>query len=294
MNIFSQFSTLLNHPNNRGSELQTLIRIITWKINQLLFKLPKIVKLTDSCRIICYPNSSYASFIVYARFPEYYEMSFIQSVVKKKWTFFDVGANIGAISLLAASQMSTGKVYAFEPTPMLISKFNQNVLLNKFENKITLVVSAVANKVGVIEFTCESESEVNHITGNSGSRSKSTLVPTVTLDAFANKKKISHIDFLKIDVEGAELLVFQGVKKLLEEGRIGIILFELNKNCKTFGYQFQDIFKLLAKEKYSFFLFDTNGALHEIDIARYALTKTENIIAVQKQTKYFEIIESYL
>ncbi|OGJ15965.1 MAG: hypothetical protein A2632_01290 [Candidatus Pacebacteria bacterium RIFCSPHIGHO2_01_FULL_46_16] len=294
MNIFSQFSTLLNHPNNRGSELQTLIRIITWKINQLLFKLPKIVKLTDSCRIICYPNSSYASFIVYARFPEYYEMSFIQSVVKKKWTFFDVGANIGAISLLAASQMSTGKVYAFEPTPMLISKFNQNVLLNKFENKITLVVSAVANKVGVIEFTCESESEVNHITGNSGSRSKSTLVPTVTLDAFANKKKISHIDFLKIDVEGAELLVFQGAKKLLEEGRIGIILFELNKNCKTFGYQFQDIFKLLAKEKYSFFLFDTNGALHEIDIARYALTKTENIIAVQKQTKYFEIIESYL
>ena len=294
MNVFSQLSTLLQHPNNRGKELQTVFRVVTWKINQLFFKLPKVILLTDSCKIVCYPDSSYASFIVYARFPEYYEMNFIQSAVQKDWIFVDVGANIGAISLLAASQITTGKVYAFEPTPTLISKCKQNMRLNRFDKKIELLALAVSNKVGSIEFSSGAESEVNHITAKGESTADSIVVPTTTLDVFSEERKIAHIDFLKIDVEGAEMLVFQGTKKLLAAGKIGIILFELNKNSAHFGFAHHDIFSLLLKHRYSFYSFNELGHLHEVISEKFVFNKTENIIAVKKQSKYFASISRFL
>lgn len=294
MNIFSQFSTLLNHPNNKGNELQAIIRIVTWKMNQLFFKLPKVVALTDECKIVCYPDSSFASFIVYARFPEYYEMQFIHSVVQKGWIFFDVGANIGAIALLAASHITTGKVYAFEPTPTLTSKFKQNVRLNRFDKKIELVVVAMSNKVGSTEFSSGAESEVNHITAKSESTAESIVVPTTTLDVFTREREITHINFLKIDVEGAEMLVFQGANELLKAGKVGIILFELNRGSANFDFSHHDIFALLSKHGYSFYSFDGQGRLHEVNSKKFVFKKTENIIAVQKNSKYLVHIKNYL
>src|SRR5438132_1173982 len=116
MNLLHQFRVVINHPNNKGKTPLTLGRLAWWKLNQLFFHIPAIVTLLDDTQVICEPQSSYGSFIFYVRYPEYYEMKFVENYLQSTDTFVDVGANIGALSLIAATKAPKGRIIAFEPT----------------------------------------------------------------------------------------------------------------------------------------------------------------------------------
>ncbi len=293
MKIFNQLNKLLNHPLNKNRKVNTILRITWWKFNQLYFKIPAVVEMTKNAKLICYPNNSYGSFVVYANFPEYEELNFLHQVIHDGDIVIDVGANIGSESVLAASKGQNVKVFAFEPTDSLVPLLEENRAINGFFDRIEIIKKAVSNNNGKTQFVLETESEINHIATTNSNGKKTKDVDCLTLDSFTKNTGIKKINFLKIDVEGAELLVLQGAKNLLAEKRIDLILFELNKNLSNFNATPEDIFTVLRSNNYFIFQFNKNGMLELLN-KNFSLTKTINLVAIQKSPAVIKNLINFL
>jgi len=135
-------------------------------------------------------------------------LGYIRDFLKPGMVFVDVGANVGFFTLAAASIVGpTGRVIAYEPTPTVGKRLEENVKLNRFAN-VTIRPVAVADKPGSLHFyESADDPEANSVFG-SGAHSE---VPAVSLDS----EQLGKVDLLKIDAEGAEPLVLSGAKKLL-------------------------------------------------------------------------------
>ena len=282
MSILKSIFFVITHPYNAHKKTEALFRVIWWKINQVFFKAPVIIPFASNLKIICYPDSSYGSLIVYVHNPEHEEMSFISRYLKKKDIVFDIGANIGALSLLSYSK-TAHTVYAFEPTPSIVNRFVENIKLNSLENFIKVFPFAVSNKNGFISFSVSQESERNHISFQKTSeKSKKRKVKAVTLDSFCKNHKIPQIDLLKIDVEGGEMLVFKGMKNLFKNKQVPTIIFEWNKNAPYFDYSILDLEKMFTEYGYLLYTIEDRGFLKLFHREKFDVLQTQNLVAVLK------------
>lgn len=122
---------------------------------------------------------------------------------------FDIGANVGYYACLMSRYAE--QVYAFEPDPD-----NYKILERNCKNRpnITPLNMAVSDKVGVSDFYKVRHSAMRHSLIDEGNTQKLSIMCT-TLDAFVHERDITNVTMIKIDVEGAEPLVFAGMKELL-------------------------------------------------------------------------------
>jgi FkbM family methyltransferase len=138
--------------------------------------------------------------------------------------FYDVGANIGFFSLLAASLVGKeGRVVAFEADPDNAQRLREHVARNAFE-RIVVEEKAVWSKSDPVFFarTDPATSPDRGLGRVVSSEAGDTIqVSGVSLDEYARTQ--AGPDFLKCDVEGAEVDVFRGAERLLKEKRPGII-----------------------------------------------------------------------
>ena len=132
---------------------------------------------------------------------------------------FDVGANIGYYTLLAARAVGpSGRVYAFEPEPHNFELLTRNVAENGFTN-VRPVNAAVSNRAGVVRLHLDDANFGAHsfdpgsVRNSSG---RSVEAETVRLDDFADEARAFEAGVLvKVDVQGAEGLVVEGGRRLL-------------------------------------------------------------------------------
>src|SRR5439155_24972655 len=116
-------------------------------------------------------------------------------------------------SLLAAERQPDARIHAFEPVPEVAAHCRRHVAVNGLET-IVLNVAAVAAESGVAPFYAVR-------TENSGASSlisrrldaDAITVPVVTLDTYVERARLDRVDVLKVDVEGAERLVFIGGRR---------------------------------------------------------------------------------
>jgi len=137
-----------------------------------------------------------------------------KQLLKPGMTVIDVGANVGYFSLLAADLVGTnGKVYAFEPEPENYNLLLTNIQINSYGN-IETRAEAVSNTCGSIKLFLSELDNGSHSINEAGARGvAATLsVKTTTLDAFLEGEGWPAVNLLKIDVEGAELMVLEGMK----------------------------------------------------------------------------------
>lgn len=139
-------------------------------------------------------------------------------------TFYDLGANIGFFSLLAARLVGEqGRVIAFEADPEIAARLREHVEHNKFR-AVTVAERAVWSESAKVFFeridpATSPDRGLGHVTCVS---SPNTIeIEAVTLDDFARTSPPP--DFIKCDVEGAEVEVFRGAQCLLAERRPGIL-----------------------------------------------------------------------
>jgi FkbM family methyltransferase len=134
-------------------------------------------------------------------------------------TFYDVGANIGFFSLVAARKVGeSGHVIAFEPVPENADAVRRNADLNAFD-WIIVVDVAVSSSTG------EAELVLAEHPGGAALRSaplppdatRSITVKTATLDSLVRRKDFPPPDVVKIDVEGAELRVLEGMAGVVQD-----------------------------------------------------------------------------
>ncbi|MCU1384015.1 MAG: Methyltransferase, FkbM family [Acidobacteria bacterium] len=140
--------------------------------------------------------------------------------------FFDVGGHIGYFSLMAATLVRpAGIVVAFEPSLANAAQFRQNLEANPdLASLIQFTETAVADQVGVASFDRGGNSYIGHLVADSSPMA--VKVDTTTLDAFAALHALSP-DFVKIDAEGAESRIFQGMTQILSHAR-PVVLVEIH------------------------------------------------------------------
>lgn len=157
-----------------------------------------------------------------------------KKIVKRGDVVVDLGANIGYFTLLAARLVGEqGRVYAFEPEPRNHKYLLKNIELNGYNN-ILPMQKAVSDRQGRTKlYICSYDTGHHTINQYEGIRvQKPDLnddkevfieVETTTIDGFFEDKEQS-IDVMKIDVEGAEMLVLSGMDKVIKQSK-GLKMF---------------------------------------------------------------------
>jgi FkbM family methyltransferase len=175
-----------------------------------------------------------------------------KNFVVDKATVIDVGANIGMYSLLAAHLVGDGgRVFSFEPTRESFNSLLKNIKLNDLTN-ITPVMSAVSDSEGRVNFLNNKRSkEQNRLATAEVKEEKNEVeeVQAVRLDNFLKFNNIDGVDFLKIDVEGAELLVMRSLGEKISS--VSTIYFECRKGgYSNFGYDEKKVFAYLRDNNF--------------------------------------------
>lgn len=180
-------------------------------------------------------------------------------LLKHKTVVFDVGANIGYYSLLAASMLEgRGEVHAFEPWTDVFFWLQRNAQLNGF-HCLYLNQMALCDVDGEERLWLPSNwawSNASLVRGFTEQR-QSAVVPAIRFDTYCITRKVRHVDLIKIDVEGAELRVLRGMGRLLDEWLPDIILEVL----EPYEHELNSFF---ADKPYRKFLITDNG-LEEVD-----------------------------
>jgi hypothetical protein len=129
---------------------------------------------------------------------------------------------------------------------------------------VSVFQEAVSDRIGAMSFYLHPTSGMSNSLVNAWKDARTIQVSTSTLDAWAQDHAIGAIRLVKIDVEGAELLVLQGMQSILSSRNAPDLIFEFcPKNLG--GKDVEDgIFDLLCGYGYSLFLIDTSGQLHRV------------------------------
>jgi FkbM family methyltransferase len=165
----------------------------------------------------------------------------------------DVGANIGVWSLLAAERQPDARIHAFEPVPEVAAHCRRHVALNAVET-IVLNVAAVAAADGVAPFYAVRSENTGASSLVNRRPSDEIRVPVVTLDTYVERAGLARVDVLKVDVEGAEGLVFTGGTRTLSRADAPAIFFEVDARlCAATGTTPHDVKRRLGDYGYGIF-----------------------------------------
>ncbi len=201
-------------------------------------------------------------------------------------TVFDVGANVGDWCEIALSKFTDAKVYSFE-----LSEATYKTLSDKHANNDRVVLNnyGLSDNIGEIKYKDYGvNSGVNTILNNADFHDKNNTPHLIkaklsTGSEYCQSVGISHIDLLKIDVEGAEHLVLKGFSDLLEKGNIKVIQFEYGYTNADAKFLVKDFYNMLEGYGYILGPLKPSGVLFmDFDYALNDFNSGPNFVAVHK------------
>jgi len=157
--------------------------------------------------------------------------SALRELVPTGALIFDVGANIGYVSLLLAKAAGVnGNVIAFEALPSNAEQLRRNVALNGMERRVKVVDRAVTQASGPVHFLVHASGGMGKVAGSAGREDKyqsEVTVPGISLDEFVYGQGNPPPQVVKMDIEGGEVLALPGMRRVLAEAR-PLMLMELH------------------------------------------------------------------
>jgi FkbM family methyltransferase len=196
--------------------------------------------------------------------------------------FLDVGANVGDWSLSACQTLPSVSVHAFEIMPATADILRRNIAA--MEGRIKVNPFGLSDRDGTTRlYTIPEDSTRASVVRDSATATAAVIagghvepidVEIVTGDAYAEMNNISHIDFLKVDVEGAELPVMRGFARTFARGAIDLVQFEYSQ-ANLFTRDFLgDFHRFFAERGYAM------GALYPEGVAfkSYDILNDEDFI----------------
>ena len=196
-----------------------------------------------------------------------------QTEVVKKYvhegdTVIDIGAHVGYYTLLMAQLVGeNGKVYSFEPDPVNFQLLKKSVEINGFEN-VVLIQKAVSNITDKVKlFLGDDDSAINRIyDAKLGDAKESIDVDSVTIDEYF-KENDELINFIKLDSEGSEVKIINGMKQFLSRNKKLVMMTEFFPFLiKKSGDEPNQYLKSLEKSGFSLYnILDKNEKTNKIN-----------------------------
>lgn len=179
------------------------------------------------------------------------DFSMIAKLIKPGETILDIGANIGFYSLSLAKKFPTSVFHAFEPMPKTFGQLKRNLEMNDLDN-VHIYNCGCSDQKRELTFFFYPEGS-----GNASSAKltdcesiEEITAPVITVDEFVAERNIK-VNFMKCDVEGAELLVFKGAADTIKHQRPIVFSEILRKWTRKFDYDANEIFTFFAEAGYS-------------------------------------------
>ncbi len=196
---------------------------------------------------------------------EPFETDLIQSRVKPGDTVLDVGANIGYYTLLFAKRVGPrGQVFAFEPEPDNFSLLEKNIRANDYRN-VVAVNAALSDRAGKLNLHVCDENRGDHRIYLTDEKRLAVEVTALVADQYLDSLR-ADVQFVKIDVQGAEAKVLRGMQNLLRRSRACQVAMEFwPLGIDRAGDDVRQMLDLLAELGFSFQKIDERQArLEEI------------------------------
>jgi len=229
--IFRILNFIFKHPLNKNQKIKALIRFLKWQIGSRLVPGEVIYHWINDSRFIVRPGETGLTQNIYCGLQEFHEMAYVLHVLNSEDLFIDIGANVGAYTILACA-VKGARGYSFEPIPSTFNGLVNNIKINDLQNRVTAYNIGLADKESEILFTA-------------GLNSKNHMVADNEIATDVIKVKIRPLDsvlagefptLIKIDVEGLETLVINGMQYTLENRSLHSVVMELNGSGVRYGF----------------------------------------------------------
>jgi FkbM family methyltransferase len=206
-------------------------------------------------QLVCDPEDKRIAPVEIMNFGHYEtpDYSMVRRIVPEGGTVLDVGANIGFYTLSLCRQVRNVRVHSFEPIPKTFALLQEHVKINQAANA-TIHNFGFSDREEIKTFYYYPEGSGN---ASSANLSEGASVRTITcqvkrLDDFVQNSGL-HVDFIKCDVEGAEIFVFRGAMATLKRDRPAVFTEMLRKWAAKFSYHPNDIIALMKDLGYRCF-----------------------------------------
>ena len=238
-----QVQELLAHPLSRRRRFKVIQQWAFWHIGSRLVSGPVLVPFVNGTRLLAGRGLTNVNWNYYTGLAEPAEMTFLAHYLRREDVLFDVGANAGVVTILAAAA-SGCRCISFEPFPDSVEALRLHVRLNGFDDLVTLVPIAVGDATGTCCLSVDA-GPMNHVVSSTTAGSDRHInVAVTTLDQEVSKFGFPNV--LKIDVEGYESAVLAGASRALQSPRLRAIVVEINQHAARYGHRIDDIFDQIS------------------------------------------------
>lgn len=208
------------------------------------------MRFVNQTRLLVESGMSGATGNIYVGLHEFEDMGFVLHALRPDDLFFDIGANIGSYTVLAAGGVGATCV-SVEPVPSTYQWLLKNVGLNGLQERVTCWNVGVGEEQGVLRFT-QGHGPCNKVLGEGQVTEDSVEVPVTTLDRLFEKVNIPGDEtavIVKVDTEGYEVPILQDSEIPFRNAPTAFIL-ELDGSGSHYGFDESRIHQLLNKAGY--------------------------------------------
>src|SRR5215472_2599105 len=223
------------------------------------------------------------------------ETRFVEAFLRSGTTVLDIGAHHGYYTLLASMLVGDrGRVFAFEPSPRERNRLERHVRINNCSNvvieQIALGAEAGEADLFLVDGAEDYCNSLRPPVVNAPTRK--VRVSVDTLDEFLARNRIPNIDFIKLDVEGAELSVLKGASSLLTQSRPPVFMIEVYDIRTTpWGYAAREIIQHLTQRAYTWFRLAANGGPVPIEVGKDSLDANFVAVPVERMQSFRESVK---
>lgn len=228
-----------------------------------------ITTVYGNVKFVVRSNSEGVSYYLRGKSSEKLVEKEIISTLKPNSIFFDIGANYGIYTILAAKLSPKGNIHSFEPQAQLYNCIIKSVSLNHFNHVKTnrLIVSNKSEPIELYLPDSEDMSGYASVLKHDWLSSQKVLIEAISIDNYVRQNNIQYINLIKIDVEGFEFDVLLGARNSLIKKLIKKLIVEISPNTRKDdnGNRIYSNDKLYDKKKLWSYMHELGYRAYSID-----------------------------
>lgn len=242
MSLLGTLKFIATHPLNRTNRSRGLWPWLRWQLGSRLAPGPVVYPWIEGTKLLVHRGEASLTANIYTGLFEFADMAFLLHLLRPSDVFADVGANLGAYTILA-SGASGATTYAIEPIPHTYSRLVENVAINNLHDRVHCLNNGLGAERSTLMFTTSREGSMNRVVTDADRRERAIEVDVLTLDDVATEPPIA----IKIDVEGYEHAVLKGAPNTLRNPTLRALILEMYSGANRYGFDESDIVHDLAK-----------------------------------------------